>query len=97
MCRYYGIWKSYFWFRPVLLDEGDILVRIYNGSIYTTWFNITDYSSYQSGQWCYFSEYITDSQYFKSDFRLRLDGAGDLGGGEIIHLDDVLIKMLTVP
>ena len=86
-----------FWFRPVLLDEGDILVQIYNGSTYNTWYDITNYPSYASGQWCYFSEYITDSQYFKSNFSLRLDGAGLIEGTESFYLDDVLIYMLTVP
>jgi len=86
-----------FWYRPDSLDEGDILVQIYNGSTYNTWYDITNYPSYASGQWCYFSEYITDSQYFKSNFSLRLDGAGLIEGTESFYLDDVLIYMLTVP
>lgn len=86
-----------FWFRPIDLDSGDILVQIYNGSTYNTWYDIADYATYLSDQWCYFSEYITDSQYLRSDFRLRLTVAGTLDGVEELHVDDVLITMLTVP
>jgi len=85
-----------FWYRADNLEAGDLIVLRYNGSTYDTWYDILSYSSYQPNTWCYFNEYITDSQYFKSNFRLRFEAYND-ETGDNFYLDDVNIIMLTVP
>ena len=82
-----------FWFQPDGLDTGDILVQLYNGSTYDTLYDLIEYPTFQDKEWCYFSEEITDSQYFNSDFRLRFDGSALVDSKETGHIDDVLITM----
>lgn len=81
-----------FWFRPTVLEAGDILVQLYNGSAYNTWYDIGSYPSYVDNTWCYFSETTTDSQYFKANFRLRFNSSIDMPNEEF-YLDDVLITI----
>lgn len=80
-----------FWFRPCDMEAGDMLIRLYNGSTYNTWCDITDYPTYKNNNWCQFHEEITDPQYFVSSFRLRFDGSGLVDTKETFHLDDVQI------
>jgi len=82
-----------FWFRPTSLEAGDILIQIYNGTTYNTFFDITTYSTYADSQWCYFSEVITDPQYFKSNFKLRFEGSAVADPNDLFILDDVLIEI----
>ena len=82
-----------FWFNTKSLEAGDIIVQVYNGSTYNTWYDITDYPTYQNNAWCEFSENITDPQYFNSDFRLRFDGSGLVEKNEECNIDDVLITI----
>jgi len=35
-----------FWFNTKSLEAGDIIVPIYNGSTYNTWYDITDYPTH---------------------------------------------------
>jgi len=82
-----------FWFSPHSAEAGDMLVQLYNGSTYVSWGDLIDYPTSQNNSWCYFSEEITDSQYFNTDFRLRFDGSALLDKNESYHIDDVLITM----
>jgi len=79
-----------FWFRPHDLQAGSMFVQLYDGTTYDSWYNLMDYPGTQKDTWCYFSEDVTDSQYFRSDFRLRFDGSGL---GKDFWLDDVLITI----
>ena len=82
-----------FWFKPKGIETGDMLVQLYNGSTYNTWYDIVNHPSYQNNTWSYFSEKITASQYFISNFRLRFDSSGLIQPGEDFRLDDVLITI----
>ncbi len=84
--------KVSFWFKPSSLVAGDMLVQIYNGSTYNTWYDLTNYRTFHNGTWCYCSENIIDPQYFKANFVLRFNGSGLTGGGTTFDLDDVLIQ-----
>ena len=89
--------KISFWFKPRSLAAGDMLVQLYNGSSYNTWYDITNYPGYQDNAWNYFSQNITGSQYFKSNFRLRFNGSGLTGRTQDFLLDDVLIQRKNWP
>ena len=80
-----------FWFRANI-DTDHVFVQLHNSSQYNTWYDLRNYSSYVDNQWCYFSEVLTDSQYFKSNFRLRFDSSGVQRGNEVIFIDDVAIQ-----
>lgn len=74
-----------------------MLVQIYNGSTYNTWYDIVNYPTFQNNTWCYFSQDIADSQYFKSNFRLRFNGSGLTAANKTFDLDDVLIQRKNWP
>ena len=82
-----------FWFKTKGIGAGDILVQLYNGSTYNTWYDLTNYPTYVNNAWCYFSESITDPQYFISNFRLRFDSSGLVDKNEECNIDDVLITI----
>ena len=78
-----------FWFKIKDLNKGPLNIQIYNGTAYNTWFNLTAYPGIVKNTWMQFSETITDSQYFISNFRLRFDGSTQTTSSDI---DDVLIQ-----
>ena len=80
-----------FWYEADSLNLGDIIVQLYNPSTlqYVDWYDILNYPSYQVDTWCYFDEYVTDSQYFISNFRLRFDAQNMPDGNDEFRLDDV--------
>ncbi|MFC2073183.1 hypothetical protein ACFLUU_10935, partial [Chloroflexota bacterium] len=80
-----------FWFYPKGLETGDVIVEIYDGSTYNTLYDLRSYPTHTNLSWCYFSETITDSQYFISNFRIRFS-TSLVGAQESINIDDVLIK-----
>lgn len=77
-----------FWFRPRNLEIGDVVVEIYNGS---AWVALYDLSNGANNTWSYFSQTITDSQYFISNFKIRFNGTA-LADNDVIFVDDILIK-----
>lgn len=77
-----------FWFRVKDLNKGPLYVQIYDGNSYNNLYNIFDYPSAQKNTYYQYTEIITDSQYFRSDFRLRFDGSGVATD---VYVDDVLI------
>lgn len=89
--------KVSFWFKPTSLVAGDMLVQIYNGSTYNTWFDLRNYPTYQNNTWCYFSETISDSQYFKAGFILRFNGSAITAPSKDFLLDDVLVQRKNWP
>ena len=86
-----------FWFNGKSLEVGDMVIQLYNGSTYETWYDLTDYPTYKNNVWCLFSEEITDPQYFISNFRLRFDGAGLVDKNEECNIDDVLVTVKQWP
>jgi len=79
-----------FWFRPKEVVSGDVVVEIYNGSTLVAWYDLANYPTYAEETWCEFSEVITDSQYFISNFRVRFNASAMIG--KEMYIDDVLIK-----
>ncbi len=79
-----------FWFQIKDLSKGPLYVQIYNGTAYNNWYDLTTYPGVVKNQWIQFSGTTTDSQYFKSNFRVRFDGSG-LSTDSFI--DDVLIDI----
>jgi len=77
-----------FWFNIKLLNKGPLYIQTYNGTAYDNWFDLVTYPGVVKTTWIYFSQTITDAQYFKSDFRIRFDGSGLSTDG---FIDDVLI------
>ena len=83
-----------FWFNLKTLEAGDcVLQTSYNGSTWTTWYDLTSYPTYVNNTWCQFSEVITDSQYFVSTFSIRFDSSVLGDGVEQANIDDVLIAI----
>ncbi len=70
-----------FWFKIKLLNKGPLYIQIYKGTSYDPWYDPLmipyDLVSYAGAKntWLYFSETITDSQYFIDGFRIRFDGS----------------------
>ncbi len=83
-----------FWFNAKAIEPGDIVIEIYNGITWTTWYDLTAYSTYVEGTWCEFFEVIeviVEPQYFISGFRIRFNSSGLTDGKEQINIDDVQI------
>ena len=77
-----------FWFYIKDLNKGPLYIQIYNGTSYNNWYDLFTYPGVVKNTWIQFSETITDSQYFRSDFRLRFDGSGS---STYTYVDDVLV------
>jgi hypothetical protein len=77
-----------FWYRDEGCEAGEFLLQYYNG---TDWNTIADLGSTASEyQWLHYQQKITDSQYFKSNFKIRWS-AIDIEGGEHAYVDYVTI------
>ncbi|MFC2041503.1 hypothetical protein ACFLTY_04200 [Chloroflexota bacterium] len=78
-----------FWFNIKLLNRGPLYIQTYNGTAYNNWYDLVTYPGVVKNTWIQFSQTITDSQYFKSNFRIRFDGS-------ILttdcRIDDVLVE-----
>jgi len=78
-----------FWYRDDDCDNDDFLLRYYDGS---NWDLISDLgSTMQEDQWLHYQQKITDSQYFKSTFKVQWS-AVDIEGGEHAYVDLVTVK-----
>jgi len=76
-----------FWFRKKGTEDTDFTLFYYNG---TDYINVAELNILGGdSEWLHYTDTITDSQYFVSDFRIRLDAA--LGGGEDVWVDDVAV------
>jgi hypothetical protein len=67
-------------------EDTDLTLSYYDGSAYDP---IANLGGGTRGTWLHYSAFITDSQYFKSNFRIRFTSS--LGSGEYVWVDDVLI------
>jgi hypothetical protein len=82
-----------FWIRDHLLDNADGYLYYYDGSVYD---QIVDLNSITTSEdtWIRYSAIITDSQYFKSNFRIRFHETPE--SNEICWIEDVVINK-TIP
>jgi len=77
-----------FWFRKDDTESTDFTLYYYDGSNYDLIDELDDNGS--DDTWLHYTEKVTDSQYFVSNFRIRFDAA--LSWGQNVWVDDVLIK-----
>ncbi|GAI24044.1 unnamed protein product, partial [marine sediment metagenome] len=78
-----------FWFKLKLLNKGPLWVQTYNGTSYDNWFDLVSYAGGVKNTWLYFSETITNSLYFISNFSISFDGSTLTTNA---FIDDVLIQ-----
>jgi hypothetical protein len=86
-----------FWYNKDDLENGDFYIQAYDGSKYNDLQDLDTYAgpnncAEDSGddKWCKFEKTLTDSKYFKSNFRLKFEGTGT-DFGERVWIDDVKI------
>lgn len=78
-----------FWYRDEGCEANEFLLQYYDGA---NWDTVTDLGSTTlEYQWLHYQEKITDSQYFKSTFKIRWS-AVDIEGGEHVYVDFVTVK-----
>ncbi|MBE3137780.1 MAG: type IV pilin [Thermoplasmata archaeon] len=82
-----------FWYRLHETENNDFYLRYYDGSNYDF---IADLGSGARDTWLHYEAFITDSQYFKSNFRLCFDASLESSNSESVHVDDVLIQKFTI-
>ncbi len=86
----YGVNSIYvdFWHRDEGCDAGEFSLQYYDG---TTWNNIDDLgATAPENQWLHYQQVITDTQYFKSNFRIRWY-ANDIEDNEHAYVDYVTV------
>jgi len=80
-----------FWYRDEGCEATEFLLRYYDGS---SWDTISDLGSTTSeDQWLHYQQKVTDSQYFKSTFKVQWS-AVDIKGGEHAYVDLVTVKKM---
>jgi len=77
-----------FYFREECSADSEFRLRFWDGSV---WNNIEDLGQGYSSGWHLWEMKVTDSQYFKSDFRVRWR-ADDVESNEHIYADLVIVK-----
>ena len=81
-----------FWWNDRALDNNDFMLEYYNGS---TWNTHQDLNQLMSGNgWHHYTETLTDSQYFVSNFQIRW-WANNLWYGENACVDVVTVRKST--
>jgi hypothetical protein len=78
-----------FWAYEDSADDGEYYLDYYDGS---TWDQITRLDNFGSGVWTQYSQKITDSQYFKSNFQIRWRVVG-LNNNEHVYVDVVNVTV----
>ncbi|MFC2069667.1 fibronectin type III domain-containing protein [Chloroflexota bacterium] len=68
------------------LTKGPLYIQLYNGTDYVELLNLTTIGA--RADWVQYTVVITDSQYFRTDFRIRFDGSTLTTDARI---DDVLV------
>ncbi len=82
-----------FLFRPHNIEAGDLMFQVYDGNTYETLFDLADYPTAQNDTWCFFNGELTNTEYFTSDFRLRLYGTALAVDNIDFNLGDVMLTM----
>ena len=82
-----------FWLMLDDTETADLTLRLYDGSSYHDVETLGTFGTHDN--WLHYSHTTTDSQYFKSNFRIQL--FTNLGSGENVWIDDVQITIETIP
>jgi hypothetical protein len=81
-----------FWYRDEGCEPGEFLLR-YSNDGGNTWTNAADLGSTTlENQWLHYQQTITDSQYFKSNFKIRWS-AVSIDSGEHAYVDYVTVTV----
>lgn len=78
-----------FWGYEYNVDDGEYYLDYYDG---TNWDEITRLDNFGSGAWTQYSQKVTDSQYFKSNFQIRWRVVG-LNNNEHLYVDLVNVSV----
>ncbi len=78
-----------FWGYSDAADDGEYYLDYYDGS---SWDQITRLDNFGDGAWTQYSQKITDSQYFKSNFQIRWRVVG-LNNNEHVYVDVVNVTV----
>jgi len=78
-----------FWGYSDAADNGEYFLDYYDG---TTWDQITRLDNFGEGVWTQYSQKVTDSQYFKSNFQIRWRVVG-LNNNEHVYVDLVNVTV----
>jgi len=82
-----------FWYRDDDIDDSDnVYLQFWDGSTYDNIFELGNTNPEDT--WHYYTVTTSDSQYFISDFHIRIDGTS-IDEDEHLWVDDVLIKKMT--
>jgi len=79
-----------FWYRLDDAEYGDLFLYLYNGNYYVLIANLADNTE---DTWHHYTYSTTNTQYFKSTFKLQF--RSQCGLGENVWIDDVIIKTNT--
>jgi len=80
-----------FWFRKDGINPSEFLLYYYNGSSYGLIDDLDDNGA--DNTWLHYTQKVTDSQYFISNFRIRFyANLNQILGTDYVWVDDVLIK-----
>jgi FlaG/FlaF family flagellin (archaellin) len=82
-----------FWLMLDDTETADLTLRLYDGSSYDDVETLGTFGTHDN--WLHYSHTTTDSQYFKSNFRIQL--FTNIGSGENVWIDDVQITIETIP
>jgi len=81
-----------FWYRLDDTEDADLVLEYYDGSAYDFIANI---GGGAEDTWLHYTDSITDSQYFDSNFKIKFNsnlGDGSWDFSEYVYIDDVQIK-----
>jgi hypothetical protein len=78
-----------FWYKDTGCESGELLLQYYDGSHWDTQ-PVRDLGATSSTAWIHYQETLTDSQYFKSNFKLRIHASTSAAD------DDAYIDLVTV-
>ncbi len=76
-----------FWYRDGGCENNELLLQYYNGN---SWNTIYDLGSTSSDQWQHYQEEVTNSQYLKSNFKIRWTSNTNQGN------DNAWIDLVTI-
>ena len=79
-----------FWYYDDNCDNNDFILYYYDGTGSNPWDSIYQLGNDPEDQWHHYQDVITDSQYFRSDFKLRF--YANLRSGEHAYIDDVTVR-----
>ncbi|MGB9684625.1 MAG: hypothetical protein ACPL1Z_06825 [Candidatus Bathyarchaeales archaeon] len=78
-----------FWYRDEGCEINEFLLQYYNGN---AWITIADLGNTTlENQWLHYQQKVTDSQFFKSNFKIRWSAVG-VDNNEHAYIDHVIVK-----